>query len=343
MQRFDSFDYDMNINREHIPFTTFALRFPWTQNMELLIFSIFSTFLLLSSPCHADSNSNLGSICEVDNATNSSEYQANLSELQNSLVANAPIQNGFYMTAAGKGANKIYGLTQCRGDISATDCAACIKNVTMVQGCSNSKDASFWFQWCLVRYSVRRFFGESDQSGIMATYNETNFEDAKVVSEGLNFTKTLASTTPNQPSMFYTAVLDVGQSGKRYGMAQCTRDLSKSDCGKCLDIQLVTSLNIIGNYMRSWDVHGSSCSMWYYDYQFYFNYSTPAAKGGEFCELFKLLLSVSLSLFEIWFFFWELSVHFLICDKSIGHVDLLLLLHGESLRGITLCFVCFIV
>jgi hypothetical protein len=56
-----------------------------------------------------------------------------------------------------------------------------------------------------------------------------------------------------------------------------------------------------------------------------------------------LLLSVSLSLFEIWFFFWELSVHFLICDKSIGHVDLLLLLHGESLRGIILCFVCFIV
>ncbi|XP_073268379.1 cysteine-rich repeat secretory protein 55-like [Populus alba] len=132
-------------------------------------------------PCHADSNSNLGSLCsEADNATNSSEYQANLSELQNSLVANAPIQNGFYTTAAGKGANKIYGLTQCRGDISATDCAACIKNVTMVHGCSNSKNATLWFKWCFVRYSDRRIFGESDQSG-MATYNETNFEDAKVV------------------------------------------------------------------------------------------------------------------------------------------------------------------
>jgi hypothetical protein len=300
MQRFDSFDYDMNINREHIPFMTSALRFPWTQSMELLIFIIFSTFLLLSSPCHADSNSDLGSQCtEVDNATNSSEYQANLSDLLNSLVAKAPVQNGFYTTAAGKGANKIYGLTQCRGDISATDCAACIKNVTVVQGCSNSKNATRWFKCCFLRYSDRSFFGELDQSGMVATYNDTNFEDPKVVSEGLNFTKTLASTTPNQPSMFYTAVLDVGQSGKRYGMAQCTRDLSKSDCGKCLDIQLVTSLNIIGNYMRSWDVHGSSCSMWYYDYQFYFNYSTPAAKGGEFCELFKLLLSVSLSLFEI--------------------------------------------
>jgi hypothetical protein len=132
---------------------------------------------------------------------------------------------------------------------------------------------------------------------MVAIYNETNFEDAKVVSEGLNFTKTLASTTPKQPSMFYTAVLDVGQSGKRYGMAQCTRDLSKSDCGKCLDFQLATFLNIYGN-KRNWESHGSSCNMWYHDYQFYFNYSTPAAKGGEFCELFKLLLSVSLSLFE---------------------------------------------
>jgi hypothetical protein len=155
-----------------------------------------------------------------------------------------------------------------------------------------------WFKWCFLRYSDRSFFGELDQSGMVATYNDTNFEDAKVVSEGLNFTKTLASTTPNQPSMFYTAVLDVGQSGKRYGMAQCSRDLSKSDCGKCLDFQLATYLNIIGN-KRSWDIYGSSCSMWYYDYQFYFNFSTPAAKGGEFCELFKLLISVSLCLFEI--------------------------------------------
>ena len=152
----------------------------------------------------------------------------------------------------------------------------------------------------------------------MAIYNDTNFEDAEVVSEGLNFTKTLASKTPNQPSMFYTAVLDVGQSGKRYGMAQCTRDLSKSNCGKCL-FQLVTSLNIIGNYMRSWDISGSSCRMWYYDYQFYFNYSTPAAKGGEFCELFNccslclfVCLKFDISLFKkkipeffIYIFFWN--------------------------------------
>ncbi|CAK7350913.1 unnamed protein product [Dovyalis caffra] len=231
------------------------------------------------NPCHADTNENFGSQCsDPDNATDNSEYQANLNDLLNSLAANGPIRNGFYTTTAGKGADKIFGLTQCRGDISATDCASCIKNATMVQGCSESKRAKLWFNWCFLRYSNRSFFGEWDQSG-MAAYNDTKFEDPKVVSEGLNFTKALASTTPNQPLMFLTAVLDVGQNGKRYGVAQCTRDLSRSYCGKCLDFQLVTYKNSIGS-KRSWDTYGSSCSMRYHDYQFYFNISTPA-KGGS--------------------------------------------------------------
>jgi hypothetical protein len=252
--------------------------------MEMLIFVIFST-LLLSSPCHADTNVNTGSQCsESDRATTSSEYEANLSGILNSLAANGPIHDGFYTAEAGKGANKIYGLAQCRGDISAADCAACIKNVTMVQGCSNSRNATLWFTWCFLRYSNTSFFGEWDQSG-MASYNDTNFEDPKVVSEALNFTNTLVSTTPSQPLMYQTAVLDVGQNGKRYGMAQCTRDLSKSDCGMCLEFQLVTYKNSVGN-KRSWDIYGFSCSLWYHDYQFY-NISTPA-NGGEFSEFIKL-------------------------------------------------------
>ncbi|KAF9683483.1 hypothetical protein SADUNF_Sadunf04G0018300 [Salix dunnii] len=236
-------------------------------------------FGLRSHPCHTDTNENIGSQCsEPDRYTNSSEYLANLSGLLNSLAANGPIQDGFYSTEAGKGASKIYGLAQCRGDISATDCAACIKNVIMVQGCSNSRNATLWFKWCFLRYSNTSFLGEWDQSG-MASYNDTNFEDPKVVPEALNFTNTLVSTTPNQPLMYRTAVLDVGQNGKRYGMAQCTRDLSKIDCGMCLESQLMTYKNSVGN-KRNWDIYGFSCSLWYHDYQFHFNISTPA-RGGS--------------------------------------------------------------
>jgi hypothetical protein len=88
----------------------------------------------------------------------------------------------------------------------------------------------------------------------------------------------LASTAPNQPRMFQTAVLDVGQSGKRYGMAQCSLDISRGDCGVCLDAQLASFRTTIGN-KRWWETYGPSCFMWYHDYQFYFNISMSASEG----------------------------------------------------------------
>ena len=98
----------------------------------------------------------------------------------------------------------------------------------------------------------------------VALMNETDYDDLAVISNGLSFMSGLASTAPKQPLMFRTAVMDVGQSGKRYGMAQCTRDISSIDCGKCLDAQLVTLRTIIGS-KRGWEIYGSSCFMWYHD------------------------------------------------------------------------------
>jgi len=98
-----------------------------------------------------------GSLCSVsDNSTMDSEYHANLINLLNSLIAtNGPTQNGFYKTTVGKGANKIYRLTQCWGDISATDCAPCIKNATMAREsyCSDSEVPRMRFSWCWLQYS----------------------------------------------------------------------------------------------------------------------------------------------------------------------------------------------
>lgn len=90
----------------------------------------------------------------------------------------------------------------------------------------------------------------------------------------------LAATAPKQPLRFQTAILDVGKQCKRYGMAQCPRDTSSSNCGECLNFEAEFFRRTIENktYM---EVYGKSCSMWYKynDYQFYFNISTTATKG----------------------------------------------------------------
>lgn len=70
----------------------------------------------------------------------------------------------------------------------------------------------------------------------------------------------LAITTPRWRLMSGTAVLDAEKSGKRYCMAQCNGDISRSVCGKCLNDQLMTFRTTVGSKIE-WEIYGSSCSM----------------------------------------------------------------------------------
>ncbi|XP_015574224.1 cysteine-rich repeat secretory protein 55 [Ricinus communis] len=247
--------------------------------MELLII-VLSTLMLLFTPSScADSNQKLAAVCSgPDNATLDNQLQISFNNLLGALATNAPLHNGFYKDTAGRGSNKIYGLTQCRGDLSATNCAACLKNATMNHVCSTSVSVTIWYKWCFIRYSNESFFGIWGRSAA-AYSNETDLDDPNVVSQGHNFMNDLVSTAPKQPLMFQTAVLDVGENGKRFGMAQCTRDINSTDCAKCFDNLLVTFRTTIER-KRRWEVYGNGCNLRYDDYQFYFNYTLPLNEGG---------------------------------------------------------------
>ena len=252
--------------------------------MKKLSFSVMfltvTTLMLSNSSCHADVNENTVLQCsKVYYSATENGFQTNLNNLFSSLV-NGALQNGFYKTTAGKNSNKVYGLVQCRGDKSGNSCAGCTNNSITValHDCPKSKEVWVWFRWCFLHYSTEDFFGVMVDNSV-ALMNETDYDDLAVISNGLSFMSGLASTAPKQPLMFQTAVMDVGQSGKRYGMAQCTRDISSIDCGKCLDAQLVTLRTILGS-KRGWEIYGSSCFMWYHDFQFYSHISITAS---EFC------------------------------------------------------------
>ncbi|PSS10338.1 Cysteine-rich repeat secretory protein [Actinidia chinensis var. chinensis] len=255
-----------------------------------------STLVLSFIPCYADTNVSPGYMCspEADNSTTVSDsFKTNLNNLLDSLAANV-LQSGFYKAAVGKNSNKIYGLIQCRGDVSPTNCANCTNESIKValHNCTNSKSAAIWFSWCFMRYSSEKFFG-TWEGGSVGIYNQTDFDDSTAVLKGIGFMTTLASVTPNQLLLFQTSVLDVGQSGQRFGMAQCGRDLRRSDCGKCLDGQLVSFGASIEN-LRGWEIYGLGCSMWYRDFQFYSNISTPYSAGGR--RLWHGVVGVSMTI-----------------------------------------------
>ncbi|KAE8686254.1 S-locus lectin protein kinase family protein [Hibiscus syriacus] len=223
-------------------------------------------FMLSLAICHADRNLKSALQCsDADNSTLESSFRVNLDNLLGLLTEKGPSSNGFLKTTVGRKSGKIYGLMQCRGDISAENCANCTRESTAValRDCSKSKTVLVWLTWCFLRYSDEHFFGVWDQSST-AIVNETNFDNTSVISRGLAFMSEVAVTTSKQPLMFYTAVLDAGRFGKRYGMAQCTRDISRADCSRCLDTQLMTFRTTIGN-KRGWEVYGFQLHVvWYH-------------------------------------------------------------------------------
>lgn len=250
--------------------------------------AIFFLFLFPNTFCLADTNMKSGSQCsEADYSDSDRTFQTNLRSLLDSLVSNVVEHQGFYQNVVGEKANRVYGTVLCRGDISASNCSDCTLNSTREapNDCPMSTDVTIWFKWCFLRYSNESFFGDMQQTGVTVT-NETDFDEPSVVSEGLPFMSRVAAEAPDKSFMFHTAVLNTSKSGKRYGMAQCTRDINREDCRRCLDAQLLTFRTVIGN-KRRWEIYGSNCFMWYNDYQFYSNGSTLlSGESFDTCLLF---------------------------------------------------------
>ncbi|XP_008441555.2 cysteine-rich repeat secretory protein 38-like [Cucumis melo] len=240
-----------------------------------LLLIIFGSFF-----CCADENLNCAQQCsKSDSFTTENDFKANLKNLLDSLAENGPLFRGFYSTSNGESSNQIFGLVQCRGDVSSINCGSCIKNSSAfaLSECPESKDVMIWFRWCFLRYSTDNFIGVLSQTSV-AIFNDTNYDDPSLVSYGLSLMSGLASSASYQNLMFQIDVLDAGMKGKRYGMAQCTRDIGGSDCAQCLNSQLATFRTTIGS-KKDWEIYGFNCFMWYHDHPFYFNFSTSA--GGR--------------------------------------------------------------
>ncbi|KAL9690252.1 hypothetical protein QQ045_010649 [Rhodiola kirilowii] len=222
----------------------------------------------------ADSNSITLWACTPKPANETkTAFQVNLNNLLITLQQQAPLNNGFYNTTSGENSDKLDGLAQCRGDLSAQDCASCLRDSVQVafNTCTNSNFAALRFRWCFLRYSDKDSFGL--WKGVLSAAGSGS-DDPNVVAKGRNFMSALADSVPNEPLMYKTGFVDVADGSKRYGLAQCIRDLNKTSCGECLTKQVKFFNQNIGNQSRL-EVSSYECNMWYNNYQFYFDNSVP--------------------------------------------------------------------
>ncbi|KAF9688444.1 hypothetical protein SADUNF_Sadunf02G0197800 [Salix dunnii] len=81
---------------------------------------------------------------------------------------------GFATVTYGKGIDKVYGLGQCRGDVSSKDCFSCIQDAAkpIQEVCLDQADAMIWFDYCFLRYGNINFLGKVDTDFSMVYFND---------------------------------------------------------------------------------------------------------------------------------------------------------------------------
>ncbi|XP_021642126.2 cysteine-rich receptor-like protein kinase 25 [Hevea brasiliensis] len=137
-----------------------------------------------------------------------------------------------------------------------------------------------WFDKCMIRYSNKYFFSIMEYEPFLNVTNGENIEEPDVFMNALNETicslasKVIRRYKKSSVAKYATSVF-ILQGNPIYKMAQCTPDISKDDCSKCLHKA------ILHLHERCWGEIGCrilmpNCFVRHERYEFYF--SNPKGK-----------------------------------------------------------------
>ncbi|KAL8133880.1 plasmodesmata-located protein 7-like [Apium graveolens] len=166
--------------------------------------------------------------CSKIKYTPGSTYESNLNSLLTSLVNSATSSSYNKYTITGSTPQDIvYGLFQCRGDLTLPDCATCVAHSVSQLGtlCPQTCGGAAQLDGCFVKFDNTSFIGVEDKSVVMkkcasSVGYDTNLMDGRdAVLAGLGGA---------------TGSYRVSGSGNTQGMSQCVEDLSVSECEDCV-------------------------------------------------------------------------------------------------------------
>ncbi|KAI3412668.1 uncharacterized protein J3R85_017005 [Psidium guajava] len=203
------------------------------------------------------------------NFTANSPYESNLNKLTSFLYTKTP-SSGFGLGSIGQYQDKVYGLALCRGDVSASDCKACVADAgaEIRRGCHRNKGAIIWYDECMFKYLDFDFFGQIDNSNGFSLYNVNNVSDPAVFNGKVRGLLTrLVEAAYSAPKLYATGEVGLEGEIKLYGLVQCTRDLSATKCKQCLE-GAIGQLPSCCDGKEGGRVVGGSCNIRYEIYPF---------------------------------------------------------------------------
>ncbi|KAK7391014.1 hypothetical protein VNO78_19292 [Psophocarpus tetragonolobus] len=203
--------------------------------------------------------------------SSNSTYQTNLNLLLSSLVSNATLHQGFYLTNISLGdPGEVKGLFLCRADVTPSLCHDCVTaaahNITQL--CTNQSESIIWYDQCTLRYSNLSFLNNIVPGvNLMSTQSLPHSDTTRFNTFLASTLNDLAKQALNSASakMFSTKEANFTTSITLYTLAQCRPDLSTFDCNMCFS----SAISTLGGSKLGARSLLPSCNVRYEFYPFY--------------------------------------------------------------------------
>ncbi|XP_024633492.1 putative receptor-like protein kinase At4g00960 isoform X2 [Medicago truncatula] len=257
---------------------------------KLILISIlrFLSIITLFTKSLAQSPNYVGDDCH--NSTEKSlttTYKSNLNKVLSLLSSDAIVSKGYNHTSIGDNTvDAVYGLYDCRGDVTGSFCQFCVSTAAsdILQHCPNRASAVIWYNFCILRYSNHNFFGNLTTNPSWQMLGSKNITNPQELDKGEDNMQSLISEATLETNKLYgMREFTLSPTEKRYGLVQCSRDLSDKQCNQCLEAMLDKVPKCCGTKI-GWQVVAPSCLIKYDDFMFYkliFQTSPPLPNSGE--------------------------------------------------------------
>ncbi|WVZ02049.1 hypothetical protein V8G54_022855 [Vigna mungo] len=284
------------------------------EGKQLIVRSIYSfvfMFLLGFRLLVTEAQSNyVGDDCSSTTPKSlSSEYKDNLNSVLTWLSSDAATSKGYNHNSFGNSTSgadaAVYGLYDCRGDVSGYFCQFCVSTASreVLQRCPNRVSVITWYDFCILRYSNENFFGNVTVDPAWNHTGSKNVSSSEEIQKGEGFMRSLirkATVETNQ--LYYMDGFNLSSTQRRYGLVQCSRDLTREGCRECLETMLAKVPKCC-EHKLGWQVSSASCLIKYDDYIFYLFHNPTSSvsvpdtqiakqRGGSKAKLLIIGLSV---------------------------------------------------
>ncbi|XXG44139.1 hypothetical protein AAC387_Pa01g4014 [Persea americana] len=164
--------------------------------------------------------------CSRETSAGNIAFQEYVASLFNTLVAQSS-STRFFKSSSGSGQNSLWGLFQCRGDLSNSDCNSCISRIPQLSTslCGDALAARIQLSGCYALYQISTFpqIAGTQMLYKVCSRSESDFEEKR------NTAFSSVETGIAGGSGFYAT-----NYASVYAIAQCEGDLSAGDCGVCV-------------------------------------------------------------------------------------------------------------